>query len=268
MSVSPFVVPGSSQFEELRLSLQADTHRWFDDWSSVSAEVGVRVQNTDFDALHERNCLSFTGSGDADWGIVMAGPEKLSNFAMRMLMSENAEARGDQVVACQFAQRALSELMYRWLGVKNLHITTGMVAELIPEASTRPGTGVLTVLLSIDRCGIECLLPIHGLLMRFTVDSSWSKESSAPVAVERALGSQRVALQASLGDVELSLDAMTHLQPGDVLVLDKLIASPLSLRVTESDYGFSGYLGSQNDSLAFRIAGRLEDLDEQSKVSM
>lgn len=81
--------------------------------------------------------------------------------------------------------------------------------------------------------------------------SGWLKPAPqtrlAPVNLASALAATPVPLLATLGKIELQLSDWLHLAPGDVLLLDKPLAEPLTVQVPGSDWRQQAQLGANAD---------------------
>ena len=264
MNVRPFLVLGATQRERLLQSLQADVDEWLAHWVGEARALNSATSLEEVVTTKPSDGLKFVGAGaDSEtdlWAVFAIDTEGLSRLALQLLDEHAASGPCAGPIAQEFALQALRDLGQAWMGASELSSKQGKIDQLIPAAARRPGHGVLDFSLQLGGGSIYCCLPFHALLSRLDAAGSAPHDAAAaPVTVAQAVGNQRVRLRATLGPVELSVETIAQLRPGDVVRLEKPITEPLTLQMSDSEVGFRGYLGKQQERVAFRV---VENLDE------
>lgn len=266
MDVQPFLVPGASQREQALRSLRADAEKWLAGWVGEERASAIAIELREGAGDEQTDGIGFVGDDDGGrssaWAVCTATADSLAQLGATLLGGCVETNRQGGQIARRFALTAMRKLVQTWTGQAALTSRQGEVAELIPSTARQPGCGVLGLSVQISETAIDCWLPLQALHTRLDTGGDTRREDVAtPVPIAQAVGGQGVSLRAMLGQVDLSLDALSRLQPGDVITLDKAITAPLALCMRNSDVGFSGYLGKQQDRLAFRVVEKLAGND-------
>ena len=266
MEVQKFIVLAASEREELVTSLQKNLEQWWPKWFAHEPYDVEAMKLTDlleFDLNQFGNACRYTMDQDR-WIVLSVASNTAARIGTRMLTGTdgNLGSGGSGPVLHDLVLQALQDLIGSWLGsddplAMNVEKTVP-VESLVPQNDRRLGHDVLALELAIGDNEVFFLLPVRFLLSRLAVGTPVLPQSTDRLAQRAsALSNQSVKLRTVLGELDLTLEALGELQPGDVIRLEKPITAPLSMFIGNSLEGFSGYLGKQQDTLAFKISAVL-----------
>ncbi|MEE8058560.1 MAG: FliM/FliN family flagellar motor switch protein [Pseudomonadales bacterium] len=268
MIVRPFILLGASQLVELQLSLLADIRSWAVEWigESIDSEsIGIQLRVAHFEGIDATEntsdvVLKVEDSGTQEWAICTYRPATADELVSTFLHIKDVQTPtppGTGLIQ-RVVRESLLDLMVRFLPHLDLEtaaVTQESIADyLIPEDSYGPGSGLLQLHVDAEGIGVMVCLPQSSLLSRLSTEITTESKESVPSPPNAALSNQKVTARVVLGDAELTLGALNQLKIGDVIKLDKPLQEPLSMLFDKSPVGFSGYLGREQDQLAFKVA--------------
>jgi len=114
--------------------------------------------------------------------------------------------------------------------------------------------------------GISLCFPLtilEQILPKLTGQSIFDNRPTRALTEESKVQNEQlmpvsVLLRAMLGDARVDASDIAVLTPGDVIVLDQLVADPLRVQVGNCER-FAGFAGTRGRKMALQVSGRVDD---------
>lgn len=267
MKIHPYVVLGKTHRSELEGSLRVDLDAWASVWFSGDVSLSLKVSGAreSFAPFRAMPTIKVNlGSGD-QWVICPSDNTIIHQLSSLLLGGQNIhpERLHSDSLMNAVARQALRDLFRRFFPsetVSNFKFSDEKTLETsLPNDALMPGREAICVSFKLREITIPIWVPVSSLLARIgfppNVGSSGSERIVKP---RQAVANQKLTGWVTLGRAELTVGALASLKAGDVIRMDKDLQEPLALVFENFSAGFSGYLGRQDDLLAFRIQELLD----------
>lgn len=237
----PFRLFGSRQLAALQLEAGRIVGAWAADWlNDGPAALTVHAATAPAEPGPWLSMRSDRGAG------FVARPAGAIEAA---IFGEVAREQ-PSALAAEVGDAALADLLRRCLGATD---GTPAGSEAPPPALWRRGAGALCVRRKGRAGTIELLLDAE-LTQRWL--ARHPAPASPPAALQPlrpAIGSARVRVEASIGEVEIDIATLQSLVVGDVLLLDHRIDRPVQLGVAGQAATRAGHLGCADGRRALQL---------------
>jgi flagellar motor switch/type III secretory pathway protein FliN len=267
MQIRPYILYGQTALENIKISARRLLQDWADDWGISGVSLSAVQPVAEFGEGDSPESVLAYEIDDEKWMLFIQDKALLEDMGSWLLHDSRIRPRQglfkDSVVA-DIVMHALAELACRLSGS---HVSDrrspveSTLRQHISPVTNLSGTGIVYLKVSISDSTMRLwvsaeLAQALAAADAVTVDQDSGLDSLIPAA--KALGGQRVPVQVTLGNAELSLDALCSLQVGDVIRLDEGLNEPARVAFAQSETACKGFLGQKNGNLAIQLDSLVE----------
>jgi flagellar motor switch/type III secretory pathway protein FliN len=258
-ATEPIIFLGASRRERLTQLLQQACEDWRQQWSGnshASFEVEIADNLCRRPALPGGRQLAFATDGAAGRLLIAAVSAEMQCEVLGVAAPRTIEGTSETSNAV-FAE-ALQALCQRVVRVKsNEAMTAALAGDNLARGWGDYGLTV-TVKTGVDRVLLRLrLLPQLLLAM---LPSEAAKPTDVLTSRRNAIGNESVAVQAWLGDAEVTLGELAALQIGDVILLDTSVSGTGQLTLPDGRAIAPVCLGSAAGHRAVSVVGKTGSL--------
>lgn len=257
-TVRPFFLYGETQLGHLRSKIAPIVAKWLVDWAcDRGVEQTATVTLSDVSSLEKSHSYVRVTCIGEGWCAVGLSGNSFNACMSLMFDRKSAHINGAKPgVMGAVVEKALADLASRLVeGAGGVDMIPSDVAvETLPAIVHMPGSGCVVLSLTLADVGMHVVLNQH-------VVACYVNNPSAKAAVVKpglisakdAIGRERVRANVRLGDADLALGALSALQVGDVIELEKRITERCEMVFENSSTRCLGYLGKSDGRYALRI---------------
>lgn len=216
----PVILLGASRRERLVQSLKQVIAEWRQQWSGgtpAGFEVDVADALSRRPTLHAGRALTFSAAAGDERLLVITVPAE-SQHELLGLPAPRTVVDGGGETAAAVVSEALQALCSRLTRAKAASAVdiTSLSADKLPQVWGQYG---LTVTIKTASERVLLRARMFPELLQALLPPQAGKPAEALVSRRSAIGAEPVAVNAWLGEVEVTLDELASLQVGDVLLL-------------------------------------------------
>jgi flagellar motor switch/type III secretory pathway protein FliN len=253
----PVVQLGTSRRQRLQQALQQAIDEWRQQWSGSTHgafEVDVAEALCRRPAVSGGRALAFAASAGADRLLAMTVPVETQHELVGVPSPRTAvDGAGETASAVlEEALRALCLRLTHAKAAERVNVAT-LPAEKLPQTWGQYG---LTI--TVKAAGGRALMRarLFPELLMAMLPSQIVKPTEPLSSRRSAIGIEPVAVQAWLGEAEVSLDELAKLQIGDVIVLEATVSSAGHLALPDGRELAQIRLGSTAGKRAVSVVGK------------
>lgn len=253
----PIVLLGTSRRERLKQLLQQACDDWRQQWSGSlpgSFEVEIADSLARRPPLPGGRQLAYGLDGATGRLLIAAVPVEMQCDFLGVPASRTVVEGTSETAGAVFAE-AMQAFCRRLAGAKPVEALT--MAPLAGNTLLRAWNEYgLTVTLRIGVDRVLLRLRVLPQLLLAMLPNQAAKSMSPLTSRRSAISDEKVAVQAWLGDAEVTLGELANLQLGDVVLLDTSVAGAGHLALPDGRHIASVHLGSAAGHRAVSVVGK------------
>jgi flagellar motor switch/type III secretory pathway protein FliN len=267
MQVRPYILYGQTALENMEISARRLLQDWADDWGMSGVSLSAVQPVIGFGEGGSPESVLAYKIDDGKWALFIQDKELFEDMGSLLLHDNRVRPRQgllkDSVVT-DIIMQALAELACRLSG-SDVSDRSSPV-----ESTLRQHVSPLTNLSGSGIVYLEVRISDSTMRLWISAQLAQALASADAVAVDQdngldslipageALGGQTVPVQVTLGNAELTVDALCSLQVGDVIRLDESLNEPARVAFAQSETACKGFLGQKNGNLAVQLDSLVE----------
>jgi hypothetical protein len=263
---------GRKQYHAFGASFQSSVSEWAADWFPAPPKVNVSAEplSSTISECGKSTAIRFSDASGEHWAVFLVDKIAAAGLASMLLCGQKVLPQNisSENMFHDLIGIALLDLSYYLLPLSEgaYEIGKAPVETLSPGEASDSVNQMLGLLDDlVDDLAVDLAVDLDGVVMRawLPLRPVLSRIAGAMpdpdrctgdmIKREQAIGRQPISCEIQLGSAELTVGAVSRLEVGDVIRLDKELQDHLYMVFKDAPIRFAGYLGKQQDRFAFRV---------------
>lgn len=261
MKISPFILIGDAQRQWLQEYFSARLTQWQGEWCPDAVSISLQKIEGSYEfapptADVQKKCAFFQGVNKTNWALV-EWAEDLGRLLCGVDKVNQQQRTDVGALLTKVVEAALTALLEQVFSDGFISSPQRSIPTSFNPSSSCEGHKFIKLILGSDGVLFSVWMPIlatmHEGLGR-SATSSTEQAHSAPLTPPlAAIANETLQGDIILGEAELTVGALSQLQVGDVVELDKALVEPIALVFNNSNTHFLGHLGKEGQQYAMRV---------------